>query len=177
MPARSSTAFTFQFNIDALLVSRAQNSLNQCITNLERMIVFRMGRTVFIINLSKLEREKLELMASRPKSSQRKALRARIILTCAEGKMNKDVAVELDITQQTGGKWRTRFGTNRLDGLVDASRSGHPRTISDQKVDEILTKTLEGTTKQRTHWSRRAMAKEVGVGQGTVGLLELSRTL
>ena len=128
-----------------------------------------MGRTASTINLSEREREKLELMASRPKSSQREALRARVILTCAEGKMNKDVAVKLNITSQTVGKWKERFAADRLDGLVDAPRSGHPRTISDQKVEEILTKTLEGTPKERTHWSRRTMAKEVGVGQDTVG--------
>ena len=118
-----------------------------------------MGRTASTINLSEREREKLELMASRPKSSQREALRARVILTCAEGKMNKDVAVKLNITSQTVGKWRERFAADRLDGLVDAPRSGHPRTISDQKVEEILTKTLEGTPKEHTHWSRRTMAK------------------
>ncbi len=128
-----------------------------------------MGRTASTIKLSEREREKLELMASRPKSSQREALRARVILTCAEGKMNKDVAVKLGITSQTVGKWRERFAADRLDGLVDAPRSGPPRTISDQKVEEILTKTLEGTPKERTHWSRRTMAKEVGVGQDTVG--------
>ena len=88
-----------------------------------------MGRTASTINLSERVREKLELMASRPKSSQREALRARIFLTCAEGKMNKDVAVKLAITQQTLGKWRERFAANRINGLVDAPRSGHPRTI------------------------------------------------
>ena len=79
------------------------------------------------------------------------------------------MAVKLAITQQTVGKWRERFAANRINGLVDAPRSGHPRTISDQKVEEILTKTLEGTPKHRTHWSRRGMAKEAGVGQDTVG--------
>jgi len=128
-----------------------------------------MGRPVSKISLSATEREKLELMASRPKSSQREALRARIILECAQDKQNQQVAAELGISNPTVGKWRERFALNGMEGLVDAPRSGCPRTISDEKVEEVLTKTLEGPPSNRTHWSRRDMAREMGVGQDSVG--------
>lgn len=121
------------------------------------------------LKISEPVREKLELMASRPKSSQRDSIRARIILACAEGKRNKEVAGELSVTVQTVGKWRTRFSEEGLAGLVDAPRSGAPRTISDEKVESVLTKTLEGPPPNRTHWSRRAMAKKMGIGQDSVG--------
>ena len=94
------------------------------------------------LSLSKSAKEKLELMASRPKSSQRDSLRARIILACAAGKRNKEVAAELSVTVQTVGKWRTRFSEEGLDGLVDAPRSGAPRTISDEMVELVLTNLL-----------------------------------
>lgn len=121
------------------------------------------------LSLSKSVKEKLELMASRPKSSQRDSMRARIILACAAGKRNKEVAADLSIAVQTVGKWRTRFSEEGLDGLVDAPRSGAPRTISDEMVESVLTKTLESPPSNRTHWSRRAMAKEMGIGQDSVG--------
>lgn len=121
------------------------------------------------LKLSKIVKGKLELMASRPKSSQRDAIRARIILACAEGKRNQEVAKELSITVQTVGKWRMRFKDSGLEGLVDAPRSGAPRTISDETVESVLTKTLEGPPPNRTHWSRRSMAKEMGIGQDSVG--------
>lgn len=128
-----------------------------------------MPRPVSSITLSEVDREKLELIASRPKSSQREALRARIILACADGKMNTEVADMLGICKQTVGKWRERFARDGMAGLVDAPRSGCPRSLSDQKVEEVLTKTLETPPKQRTHWSRRVMAKEAGIGQDSVG--------
>ncbi len=126
-------------------------------------------RTAPIITLSKYVKEKLELIASRPKSSQRDSIRARIILSCARGHRNQEVAKELLITEQTVSKWRKRFSEEGIEGLIDAPRSGAPRTISDEKVEAVLTKTLEGPPPNRTHWSRRKMAKEMGIGQDSVG--------
>lgn len=128
-----------------------------------------MSRVATVIELSEFEREKLELIAARPKSSQRDAMRARIVLACAQGKQNKEVATELGICDQTVGKWRERFASDRLAGLVDAPRRGAPRTISDRKVEAVLTKTLEGPPQNRTHWSRRQMARQTGIGQDSVG--------
>jgi len=128
-----------------------------------------MPRTPPPITLDQYEEEKLELVASRPKSSQRDALRASIILECAQGSSNQEVARDLGISEQTVCKWRKRFFENRISGLVDAPRSGHPRTISDTKVEEVLTKTMEKPPENRTHWSRREMAKQTGIGQDSVG--------
>ena len=121
------------------------------------------GRPIEQLKLSEYERQKLELIASRPKSSQRDALRATIVLACATGIPNQEVAQKLGINQGTVGKWRSRFLKSRLDGLVDQPRSGAPRTIDDKKVEEIVTKTLQSVPKGKTHWSTRTMAKEVGV--------------
>jgi transposase len=128
-----------------------------------------MPRTAPPISLSAADIEKLELVASRPKSSQRDALRASIILECALGKTNRQIALLLGVSQPTVGKWRTRFAAEGIAALCDAPRSGHPRTISDQKVEAVLTRTLEGPPENRTHWSRRSMAKEMGIGQDSVG--------
>lgn len=121
------------------------------------------GRPIEKLELSETEKEKLTLIANRPKSSQREALRARIILECANNIPNQLVAEKLGISQGTVGKWRSRFLKSRLDGLVDRPRTGAPRKIGDSKVEEIITKTLRSVPKGKTHWSTRTMAKEVGV--------------
>jgi transposase len=66
------------------------------------------------------------------------------------------------------GKWRTRFLTRRLDGLLDEPRPGAPRTISDAQVERVLTRTLETTPADATHWSTRSMAKASGLSRSAV---------
>lgn len=101
--------------------------------------------------MSDSDRENLELIASRPKSSQRDSLRARIILAYAEGLKNNQVAARIGVCVQTVGKWRERLAAEGMAGLADEPRSGAPRTISDKAVEEVLTKTLEGVPGHRNH--------------------------
>ena len=119
--------------------------------------------------LSDDEREMLLRWSRRATSSQALALRCKIVLGCAEGKANTQVAAELGIWPQTVGTWRRRFVESRLDGLVDEPRPGGPRTISDEQVEAIVVATLERTPKGATHWSRASMAAETGLSKSTVG--------
>ena len=114
------------------------------------------------------ERETLERWARRPSSAQALALRCRIVLACAEGGSNTEVAERLGVSRMTVGKWRTRFVANRLDGLHDEPRPGAPRTISDGDVERVIVKTLEETPANATHWSTRSMAAATGMSQSAV---------
>ena len=126
------------------------------------------GRRLVDLVLSEGERESLERWARRPKTAQALALRARIVLSCAEGKSNTSVAEELEITPATVGKWRQRFVDQRLDGLLDEPRPGAPRSISDADVERVITLTLETTPSDATHWSTRSMAARSGMSQSAV---------
>ena len=114
------------------------------------------------------EREVLEQWARRPKTAQALAQRARIVLACATGAANTAVAARLGVTRQTVGKWRARFVSRRLDGLLDEPRPGAPRRISDAEVEAVVRETLESTPRDATHWSTRAMAARSGLSQTTV---------
>jgi transposase len=127
-----------------------------------------LGRPVAKIELTPAEEGKLRTIAARRKSQQQESLRARIILLCAEGLPNQKIAQRERVTPATVGKWRRRFAEERLEALVDLPRSGAPRKISDDKVDEIITKTLEEKPAARTHWSSRLMAAESGVSEHSV---------
>ena len=69
--------------------------------------------------LDDVERETLERWVRRPKTAQALALRARMILACAEGRSNTAVGADLGVSDETVGKWRSRFLERRLDGLSD----------------------------------------------------------
>src|SRR6185436_16542411 len=118
--------------------------------------------------LSPDERKALEAWARRPKTAQALALRARIVLTCADGASNSDIARQLRIYRSTVGKWRSRFLEKRLDGLLDEPRPGAPRKISDDQVERIVATTLESLPRDATQWSTRAMAKATGMSQSAV---------
>jgi transposase len=126
------------------------------------------GRAASEVLLSDVERETLERWARRPTSAQALALRCRIVLTCAEGLTNIEVAERLGVTRMTVGRWRNRFIESRLDGLDDEPRPGAPRTIGDDDVEAIIVKTLEETPPDATHWSTRSMAEATGMSQSAV---------
>ncbi|MET7326313.1 IS630 family transposase [Streptomyces sp. NPDC005549] len=96
------------------------------------------------------------------------ALRCRIILACAAGASNKDVAAQLGSTPHAAGRWRARFVEHRIARPGDMPRSGGPRTVTDEQVAAVVKRTLESTPKNATHWSTRAMAMEMGLSQSTV---------
>ncbi|MFD5507683.1 helix-turn-helix domain-containing protein, partial [Streptomyces sp. NPDC127051] len=89
----------------------------------------RSGRRKSELVLSSDERTQLTRLARRAKSAQFLALRAKIVLRCAEGGTNKQVAAELGVSEQSVNRWRARFVKRRMDGLVDEPRPGRPPSI------------------------------------------------
>ena len=126
------------------------------------------GRRLPALELDDAERAELKALASRRKTGQALALRARIVLTCAQGGENREIAARLAIDKDTVGKWRRRFIEHRIDGLRDAPRSGAPRTIEDARIEAVIVKTLESTPKDATHWSSRGMAQASGLSTSSV---------
>jgi transposase len=129
----------------------------------------RTGRPKAELVLSDVERDTLVRWSRRAKTSQALALRAKIVLACADRATNQDVAASFQVRPQTVAKWRGRFVRDRLEGLSDEPRPGAPRKITDEQVDDVITKTLEqAPPRGDTHWSTRSMARSVGLSQTAV---------
>jgi transposase len=128
----------------------------------------RTGRPRTLLMLTADERERLESLAHRSRSAPHVARRARIILACADGRATTNVAKRLHVSPTTVCKWRSRFLSDRIDGLYDEPRPGTPRQIGDDQIEAVIVRTLETTPRGATHWSVRDMAKASGVSRSTV---------
>jgi len=128
----------------------------------------RTGRPRKPLELEPSDKEKLGLLARRPKTAQRVAIRSKIVLSAAEGQSNQEIALRLGVTGATVGKWRERFRRQGMEGLADEPRPGTPRKISDAQVEEAVTQTLESLPKAATHWSTRSLAEKVGLSQSAI---------
>jgi transposase len=127
------------------------------------------GRPKAALELTEDEREQLERWARRGKTAQSLAVRARIVLECATGVTNRQAAERVGVSGATVGKWRQRFVADRLDGLVDEPRPGRPRSVGDDRVEEVIVRALSSAPPDGgTHWSTRQMAAVSGVSQSTV---------
>src|SRR5215470_18655640 len=113
----------------------------------------RRGRPKRIVELAREQREELIRWTNRPTTAQALALRARIVLACADGGDDVTIAERLGIGRDTVGRWRRRFIEHGTDGLLDEPRPGAPRMISDADVERVIALTLESKPRDATHWS------------------------
>ena len=128
----------------------------------------RRGPKLPELALTQDERATLTRWARRATSGQALALRCRIVLACAEGASNAEVAARLGISRPTVTKWRSRFVARRLQGLADEPRPGAARTITDEQVEQVLVTTLEIAPTDATHWSTRLLARQLGMSQSAI---------
>jgi putative transposase len=127
------------------------------------------GRPKEPLNMSVEERDQLQALVRSRSLASGLVNRARIVLMSDDGLTNKEIAARLGLSQPTVGKWRRRFVQRRLQGLHDELRPGRPRSISDDRIAQLVNKTLDTKPNDgSTHWSCRTLAGETGVSKSTV---------
>lgn len=121
------------------------------------------------ISLSAEQRAELESLAAGRRIEVRVSERARIILLAASGKQDKQIAEELAVDRLTAGRWRRRYLTWGVAGILkDAPRAGRRRSVRAVHAAEIVRKTTQERPANATHWSSRSLAKALGTSESTI---------
>jgi putative transposase len=126
------------------------------------------GRAAQPVSLTEEERNQLNSYVRSRSIPNGLNTRFRIILLAADGLGNKEISETVGLSRASVGKWRKRFSEKGLEGLHDELRPGRPRSVSDEKVAELIHKTITTRPEGETHWSTRSMAGEAGVSHMTV---------
>src|ERR1700758_2026522 len=104
------------------------------------------------------QRETLEQWARSRSLPARQVERAKVVLLAAEGRTDLEIAAALRISNQKAARWRKRFLSLGLDGLIkDAPRPGRKPAIAARLKAEVVRKTTQSKPCNATHWSTRTM--------------------
>ena len=127
-----------------------------------------MGRPATVITLSETENAELLRRIKLPKGAQDACLRAKIILACAAGESGNDIAQRLGTSKGAVSRWRQRFSKLEFLGLNYEPRSGRPRTISDEQVQQVVSQVLQSKPDDSSHWSTRHMSRETCLSPASI---------
>ncbi len=135
-------------------------------------------RVAVSISLGEQNRKLLRRWSRGRSTPARLVMRAKIVLRAAQGQQNKQIAAELDITEQTASRWRRRFAAAGLAGIEkDAPRGGRKPKLRDRVARKIIETTTRQTPKDATHWSTRTLARFLSVDKMMVQRVWLANGL
>jgi transposase len=126
-----------------------------------------MARPVSVIDITPEERSTLRQRIKSPTTSQRDAMRARIVLLRAEGRKETEVATALGVSVTTVSVWSRRFEQEGLKGLHDRPGRGRKPWLDPDKIRQVVTQVTR-PPKGRTRWSTRSMAAAAGMSRQSV---------
>jgi Transposase and inactivated derivatives len=121
--------------------------------------------------LSPEELSSLQNILRSTKVEYRLKARALIILDWHQG-MSYDQSQALrKVSRRVIAKWRLRFLTHRLSGLVDAPRSGKPRVVTEAQKNKVIHLACSPPLKGYSSWSQQRIGKEVGLSASKVNTI------
>lgn len=125
------------------------------------------GMTVKI-KLTPEEEQALTMWAKAGTTEQRMAQRAKVILLSAQGLRLPDVTQGSGLSRQNCSKWRGRFLSQRLQGLVDQPRAGRPLSIGPEVRLKVTALACTTPPDGSNAWSLRHLGRAMNLSKDTV---------
>jgi transposase len=120
-----------------------------------------MARKKYRVDLAAEERQTLEQLLQRGKSSARKLVRARILLQADEGLTDEEIATALDIGVATVERTRQRFVERNLAALNDLPRPGGQCKLSGKQEAHLIAVACTPAPTGQARWTLQLLAEQV----------------
>ena len=114
------------------------------------------------VRLRPEDRAVLEARVRSPATTQRDALRARVVLLAAEGRSTRSIADELEIMPNTVSTWRARYASEGLPGLADKPRPGPKPKYTAETARRVLAVLERPPPAGYARWMGGLIAAELG---------------
>src|SRR5512139_876495 len=131
-------------------------------------MLYLMPRKAIEIKLTEDQKAQLEKLTRSHSAERRLVERASIILACAAGKQNLEIAAEHKMSVPRVSKWRRRFAEQGLAGLEDGQRPGKPVTYGQAFRDKLLSKLETPPPEGLARWDSQTLSEELGVSKHAV---------
>lgn len=121
------------------------------------------------MELSAVDRARLQRIVGDRNSRAKHVYRARIVLLAGDGLGSTRVAHAVGKSEPTVRRWLGRFAAQGVDGLLrDATRPPGRPPLAKAVVERVVHLTLHESPPDSTQWSARRLARAVGIGHGAV---------
>jgi transposase len=121
------------------------------------------------MELSAVDRARLQGIVGDRNSRAKHVYRARIVLLAGDGLGSTRVAHAVGKSEPTVRRWLERFAAQGVDGLLrDATRPPGRPPLAKAVVERVVQLTLHELPPDATQWSARRLARAVGIGHGAV---------
>lgn len=121
-----------------------------------------MAKAATAVQISDDDREELEGWVHSPKTEQRLAFRARVVLAAASGEGSASIARREGVRLNTVSTWRTRYAEKGIAGLQDEPRKGRPPAYGPETERRILSQLDQPPPDGRGSWNGRLLAAALG---------------
>lgn len=127
-----------------------------------------MGRIGQTLTLNDSDYQELLVMSRSTKLDHRYVMRAKIILSLAEGKNYDSVQQTFRVGREAIAKWKGRFLKDGVSGLQDKSGRGKKPVYGEAVKARVIQKACSKPTGGYTNWSQRRIAKQLNMSQSSV---------
>jgi transposase len=120
-----------------------------------------MPKKKYIVDLSADEREQLQQLLRRGKTSSRKLTRARILLKASDGCTDDEIVAALNVGVATVERIRKRFVESGLDAINERPRPGKKPKLGTKAQARLIAEACSKAPDGRKHWTLQLLADRV----------------